>query len=132
MPVNCLAEQKAKKEYPVNRLTLKNRTAMEDTSVTVIDLEGELDGASAPDFDAHLKKTLDQKKFKIVLNMEHLTYVSSTGFGSLVAVIDQVRKNKGDIKLAQMLPEVYEVIKMLEFDKVFQTFKTEDNAVRAF
>jgi len=113
-------------------LILKNRTAMEDTSVTVIDMEGELDTNTAPEFDVHLKKTLDQNKFRIVLNMEHLTYISSTGFGSLVAVIDQVRKNSGDIKLAQMIPEVYEVVKMLEFDQVFKTFKTEENAVRAF
>jgi anti-sigma B factor antagonist len=116
----------------VNRLVLKNHPGMANTSVTVINLEGELDTNTVSEFETLLKELFNQKRFKIVLDMKSLTYISSSGFGMLAGVIQNVRANKGDIKIADVPPEIKEVLQMLEFHIFFKIFKTEDEAVRAF
>jgi anti-sigma B factor antagonist len=116
----------------VKRLMLKIRTAMANTAVSVIDMEGELDIVSTPDFEALLQDLFSQKRYKLVLNMKNLVYVSSNGFGAIESVIRDVRGNDGDIKFANVDPHVYEIIQILEFHKIFQILKTEDEAVRAF
>ena len=105
---------------------------MANTAVSVMDMDGELDIISAPDFAALLQDLFQQKRYKLVLNMKNLVYISSTGFGEIHSVIQEVKKNKGDIKFAHVNPDIYEVIEMLEFHKLFQIFKTEDEAVREF
>jgi anti-sigma B factor antagonist len=116
----------------MKRLALEKRTAMANTAVTIIHIEGELDSANVSEFETHLQEVLNQKRYKIVLNMKTLTYISSSGFGALASVIQNVRENKGDIKIAHVSPDVDEVIQMLEFHNIFRIFKTEDDAVRAF
>ncbi len=111
---------------------LAARTAMANTAVTVVDMEGELDITTAIDFDSFLKELINQKRHKLVLNMNRLNYISSSGFGTLTSVTQNVRNNKGDIKIANVTLDVYETFNTLEFHKIFQILKTEDDAVREF
>ena len=116
----------------MNRLILRNHIGMANTAVTVIDMEGELDTNTVPEFETQLQEMFSQKRHKIVLDMEKLTYVSSSGFGMLAGIIEDVRGNKGDIKFANVSPDVKEVLQLLGFDILFQIFKNESDAVRAF
>ena len=49
----------------MNRLMLAARTAMANTAVTVVDMEGELDITTAIDFDSFLKDLINQKRHKL-------------------------------------------------------------------
>ncbi len=116
----------------MKRLILHSHTAMANTAVTVIHLEGELDTNTVKELETALNEMFSHKRYKIVLDMKKLTYISSSGFGMLAGIIQDVRKNKGDIKIANVSPDVKEVLQMLEFHMFFQMFKTQEEAVRAF
>jgi len=100
--------------------------------VNVIDLKGYLDAHTAPDLENAFQKLLSDRKFNIIVNCKELTYISSAGLGVFMAFIEDVRKNKGDIKLSNMSPKVYNVFDLLGFPILYEIFKDEQEAVVRF
>jgi anti-sigma B factor antagonist len=116
----------------MNSCLLDARVAMSNTAVSVVGLSGSLDINTVVEFEDLLSNLFKQKRFKIVLNLEKLTYISSAGIGVLIGSIKDFRKNNGDIKLAHVGPEIYKVFELLEMPRLFQLLKTEQDAVSSF
>ena len=104
----------------------------EGDGVSVLELKGYLDAHTAPELETTFQKLLNDKKFKIVVNCRDLTYISSAGLGVFMAYIEDVRKNKGDIKLTNMTPKVYNVFDLLGFPILYEIFKEEKEALSRF
>jgi anti-sigma B factor antagonist len=116
----------------MKHFAVSNSTAMIDTAVTVIHLKGDLDTVSTPILESHLKEILGKKRFKIVLDMKNLVYISSAGFAMIMVYAKETQKNKGDIKIAEASPDVYHLFELLEIHYFLKIFKTVNEAVRAF
>jgi anti-sigma B factor antagonist len=116
----------------MERLVLTSRNASSNTLVTVVDVEGVLDINTVSDFENLLQELFKKRQFKIVLNMKQLTYISSAGFGVLMSIIKDVRKNKGDIKIVNVSSDIYKVFDLLELPGLFHILKTEQDAVGEF
>jgi anti-sigma B factor antagonist len=67
-----------------------------------------------------------------VVNCKDLSYISSAGLGVFMAYIEDVRKNKGDIKLSNMSPKVFNVFDLLGFPLLYEITKEEQEAVKKF
>ncbi len=104
----------------------------ENDGVHVIDLKGYLDAHTAPDLENTFQKLLNEKKFKIVVNCKDLSYISSAGLGVFMAYIEDVRKNRGDIKLTNMTAKVYNVFDLLGFPVLYEIYKEETEALTKF
>jgi anti-sigma B factor antagonist len=100
--------------------------------VNVIDLKGYLDAHTAPELENVLQKLIEEKKFNIVVNCKDLSYISSAGLGVFMAYIEDVRKNRGDIKLTNMSPKVYNVFDLLGFPILYEIYKDEQDAIKKF
>lgn len=116
----------------MERLTLSTRTAAGNTSVIVVDVEGVLDINTVGDFESLLQDLFKKDRYKIVLNMQKLTYISSAGFGVLMSVIKDVRRHRGDIKISNVSPDIYKVFDLLELPGLFHILQTEEAAVAEF
>ncbi|HEX9614908.1 MAG TPA: STAS domain-containing protein [Bacteroidota bacterium] len=99
---------------------------------SVLELKGYLDAHTAPDLENTLQKLLTDRKFNIVVNCRDLTYISSAGLGVFMAFIEDVRKNKGDIKLSNMSAKVYNVFDLLGFPVLYEIYKDEQEAITKF
>jgi anti-sigma B factor antagonist len=99
---------------------------------SVLELKGYLDAHTAPDLENTLQRLLTDKKFNIVVNCRDLTYISSAGLGVFMAFIEDVRKNKGDIKLSNMSAKVYNVFDLLGFPVLYEIYKDEQEAITKF
>ncbi|MBM4161764.1 MAG: STAS domain-containing protein [Ignavibacteria bacterium] len=100
--------------------------------VSVIDLKGYLDAHTAPDLENAFQRLLNDRKFNIIVNCRELSYISSAGLGVFMAFIEDVRKNKGDIKLTNMSAKVYNVFDLLGFPILYEIFKEEQEAIKRF
>lgn len=87
----------------------------EQSTVNVLELKGYLDAHTAPKLEEAFQNLLKSQRFKIVVNCKDLSYISSAGLGVFMAFIEDVRNNKGDIKLTNMTPKVYNVFDLLGF-----------------
>jgi anti-sigma B factor antagonist len=100
--------------------------------VSVIELKGYLDAHTAPELETAFQKLITEKKFNIVVNCRDLSYISSAGLGVFMAYVEDVRNNKGDIKLTNMTPKVYNVFDLLGFPVLYEIYKEENEAVKRF
>ncbi len=101
-------------------------------SIQILDLKGELDAHTASELEAALQKCLSEGRHEIVINGENLNYISSAGLGVFMAYIEETREQGGDIKIAALLPKVYNVFDLLGFPLLFDIVEHEEEAISRF
>jgi anti-anti-sigma factor len=100
--------------------------------VTVVDVTGVIDTGTTLILDEHLSGLLREQKYRLIINLAQVTYVSSAGWGLFVSLLPKTREHQGDIKLVAMTPEVRNVFNMLAFSNLIAAYLTEEEAVAAF
>jgi anti-sigma B factor antagonist len=101
-------------------------------TVEVLDLVGELDAHTVLELEAAFKKCRHDGKHQIVVNGTNLLYISSAGLGSILGHKDDVRELGGDIKIAGLKPNVFEVFDLLGLPLLFNIVNTEEEAIALF
>ena len=104
----------------------------ESGNAVVMELHGFLDAHTAPDLEKTFSELMAKGKYNIVVNFNALNYISSAGLGGFMAYIDEVRNNKGDIKLANMQQKVFNVFDLLGFPYLYEIYKDKEEALRKF
>jgi anti-anti-sigma factor len=100
--------------------------------VSVLSVQGYVDTTTSAELEESLKRLLKKGRFNIVIDLAGVNYISSAGWGIFISEIKSIRENGGDLKLASMIGDVYEVFELLEFQTILQSFDTVDEAVRSF
>lgn len=111
-------------------MTITERTAGD---VTILDLDGRLvfgDGDQA--FKTHVDALTRQGRMQLLLNMRNVSYLDSGGVGVLVWKFVTTKKQGGNIKLANLSPRSHSVMHIAKLFQVFETFDTEDAALKSF
>ncbi|MHB8111720.1 MAG: STAS domain-containing protein [Syntrophorhabdaceae bacterium] len=100
--------------------------------VNVVALGGRLDIYASKDLEQKLNPFINADKACLVVSLEKLDYISSSGLRVLLASLKEVRKREGDIKIACMKPFIKEVFDIAGFSQLFSIYDLEDVAVQAF
>ena len=109
-----------------------NTSITEKGDVNVINLKGYLDAHTAPALENNFMQLIGNNKFKIVVNFKDLAYISSAGLGVFMAYIENIRENKGDIKLTNMSDKVFNIFDLLGFPLLYEIYKNEEEAINKF
>ena len=104
----------------------------EKGNVNVIQLSGRLDASSSADVELQLNALIDAARVRLVINLEQLDYISSSGLRVLLATLKKVRKQEGDLMLACLKPYVKEVFDIAGFTQLFKIFDQEADAVDSY
>jgi anti-sigma B factor antagonist len=83
-------------------------------------------------FEAEIQKALDQGRYRIVVSGAGLKYIASAGLGAIMGVIEEVRTNGGDIRLAELNETVRNIFDILGFNHLYRIFPSEVEAVLSF
>lgn len=103
-----------------------------DDDVLVIQLKGNFDAETAPEFQEAVKKHFDEGQRKIIIDCGHLGYINSLGIGALVALQTRLRRKGGQVKLAALQGLAAEVIRMVKIDKLLDIYGDTHFAREAF
>src|SRR6266446_10127883 len=68
----------------------------------------------------------------IVLHLEEVVFIDSSGLGMLVRLLTSTRRAGGDLKLCNVPPAVHKVLKMTNLIMLFDTHEYEEDVVSAF
>jgi anti-sigma B factor antagonist len=96
--------------------------------ITLLSVKGPIDTITAPRFGKKLHSILEDKKFKLIVDLNNVDYISSAGWGILIKEINHIRGQKGDLVLAGMKPQVEEVYEHLEFKSILKAFPNVESA----
>lgn len=104
----------------------------QDARVMLVSVSGYVDQANCYLMQDTIDKCLADKFFCLVFDLQKLMYMSSAGWGVLIGEIKRFRENGGDIKLANMGPEIYEIYQMLEFYHIISEYPSAEDALKSF
>lgn len=103
-----------------------------DQEISVIKVSGFVDTTTSAELEESLKRVLRKGVFKVIIDLGGVNYISSAGWGIFISEIKNIRENGGDLKLAAMVPDVFEVFELLEFQTILESFDSVDEAIESF
>lgn len=109
-----------------------NTSIKEQGDISIINLRGYLDAHTAPVLENNFVDLINKNRFQIVVDFKELAYISSAGLGVFMAYVEEIRQNKGDIKLSGMSAKVYNIFDLLGFPLLYEIFDSEEEAVKKF
>ncbi len=110
-------------------LSLSTRTesgAAGDRTIVVVG--GEIDVYTAPKLREQLIDLVSSGQYHLVVDMEGVEFLDSTGLGVLVGALKRVRSNDGDLHLVCTQPRIRKVFEVTGLTKVFSLYDSVDEA----
>jgi anti-sigma B factor antagonist len=101
--------------------------------VTIVDLRGRVDFG---DGSKRLRETLGNLVTRgtknVLLNMQEVDFVDSSGIGEMVRGHVQLAKIGGQLKLVNLSKHVHMLLQVTSLDKVFEIFDNELDGIKSF
>lgn len=113
-------------------IKIETKVMDEEARIMLIGISGYVDQANCHLLQEMINKSLKDKYYRLVFNLQNLVYMSSAGWGVLIGEIKRFRESSGDIKLANMGPEIYEIYQMLEFYHIISEYPSLEDALKSF
>ncbi len=98
----------------------------------VVYLEGRMDVSVANEVEEELARLIDNDNQKhLVLNMDRVEYMSSSGFRACIATLRKLNAREGTLKLSNIKPSVKRIFDVIELTSLFDIYETEEEALGA-
>jgi anti-anti-sigma factor len=91
-------------------------------SPTFLRLEGNLNSVTADELEEKLQSFIENGEVNLVVDFSGVPYVSSRGWGILISVVQAVRKQGGDIKIAGMCSNVLRLFYQTGLSSIFEIY----------
>ncbi len=102
---------------------------LEVNSALVLVIKGEIDLYSSPALRKEILETISGEIPVIIMDMNQVTYMDSSGVATLVEGYKQCNQVKGRFVLSGVQPEVRQVFELTRLDSVFPMYKDRQSAL---
>jgi anti-sigma B factor antagonist len=96
--------------------------------LTVLAVKGEIDVYSAPRLRERLVELVSEGHRRIVVDLEGVDFLDSTGLGVLVGGLKRLRTHGGDLSLVCTQPRILKVFEITGLTTVFSIATSVDEA----
>lgn len=104
-------------------------TSREQGGRTVVVVGGEIDVYTAPVLRERLNELVSDGHHQLVVDMEGVDFLDSTGLGVLVGGLKKVRQHEGSLHLVCTQEKILKVFRITGLTKVFPIHDTVDAAL---
>jgi anti-sigma B factor antagonist len=109
------------------------KVRMQDyNNVTVVELQGELDGDSTELLQNTITDIIAKRKAGIVLDVSGVGFVDGQGLEQLLRSRDYCSENKCEIKLAGLDENLIKILEVTRLEKEFDRYAELTEAVKSF
>src|SRR5271166_334866 len=99
--------------------------------IEVVDVEGEIDIYTAPRLRELLIDLASKNSYQLVINMDKVGFLDSTGLGVLVGGLKRVRAHDGSLDLVCTQERLLKIVRITGLTKVFGIHQTVEQAIAA-
>ena len=101
--------------------------------VAILEMSGKLmGGPDAESFDEILKTLIHEGCKNVIVSMEKVKWVNSTGLGILISGYTTLRKSGGELKLLKVSDRIENIFIVSKLYTVFESYADEEEAVKSF
>lgn len=101
--------------------------------ITIVDFSGKITlGEGSSLLRRTVRDLIDRGHIKILLNLDDVDYIDSSGIGELVSAFTTVQTAKGELKLLNLTKRVHDLLQITRLFTVFDVQSDEDKALRSF
>jgi anti-sigma B factor antagonist len=98
---------------------------------TVVTVHGEIDVATSPNLRERLIGLVNDGGTRLVLDLEAVDFLDSTGLGTIVSILKRVRTHGGDLRLVCTEARIRRLFEITGLDKAVPLYASLDDAVSA-
>jgi anti-sigma B factor antagonist len=110
-------------------MELDIKTKIDGTVCSVV-LDGEIDVYTAPRLKEELVAAIDDGCSNIIVDMEGVGFIDSSGLGVLVSALRRARERDGVVRIVCSRENILKIFRITGLDKVFPIFSDAAEAAR--
>ena len=107
-------------------------TSREQNGVLIVEIEGKMGSVTSAEVEKYLNSLLDKGITKILLNLEKLDFITSTGLRVMLSTGQKLHKIGGKMAISNPNLTVKDILEMSGFSQIFNVFETEDHGLNSF
>jgi anti-sigma B factor antagonist len=105
----------------------------EKNDIVVIRVKEErLDAHNSGDLKLEMNRLFGEKRKNILVDLEDVRFIDSSGLGALVSGFKNAISNQGNLKLASLQPQVKSMFELTRLHRVFEIFPSSSEALDNF
>ena len=110
-----------------------NFAVSEKDGIVILSLKGKImGGPEATEINDKINQLLDEKKLKIIIDLEQVEWMNSSGLGILISTVTVLRNNNGSLRLINVSEKIKNLLKITKLNTVFIINDTYEQAVDSF
>lgn len=103
-----------------------------NSNFKIIELSGMLDGIKGSELRREIHEILANGTDVLLIDMQAVDFINSSGLGALVLVMQVVRKANAKLFMCSVNDQVKMLFELTKMDRVFQIFVDQDDFKRQF
>ncbi len=104
----------------------------EEHMVQILSCQGRIDAQVSDRVKERVQELLDQGASQIILDLEGVELLDSSGLGALVSCMRKAKEKEGEIKLAGLRLEVRSIFDITRVSRLFHICEHVEEALEAF
>lgn len=112
------------------KLTFERKDATK--GYIVLSLIGDLDMWTLPKAKEQVQELIDEKKVKVVLDLERTNYIDSSGLGFFIGTLKKLRDAGGELILINLNAYIYGIFQLIQLQHIIKTFDSLEEASKEF
>jgi len=69
---------------------------------------------------------------KLLISFANVDHLSSAALGTLITISNKIKAKNGQLRLAHIDPQIYEVFVITKLNKLFEIHDTAEDAIKSF
>lgn len=110
-----------------------NYSVSEQDGVVVISLTGKImGGPEATEINEKFHQLIDEKKLRVVIDLNYVEWMNSSGLGILIGAVTLLRNNQGKLLLINVSDRIQNLLKITKLSGIFETSDSLEDAISSF
>jgi anti-sigma B factor antagonist len=110
-----------------------NYSISEQDNLVIISLNGKImGGPEATEINEKFNQLIDEQKLKIVIDLDNVEWMNSSGLGILIGAVSLFRNNNGQIRIINVSERIQNLLKITKLAGIFEMSSSLEEAISSF
>lgn len=110
---------------------LKTETSGE-IIICSFDQISKLNAVNSESVKAGVGRFFDTASTRLILDLENIGFIDSSGFGALLSIFKKARKNEGTFRICKLSPDVMALFKLLQLHTIFEIYENREECLKSY